>query len=101
MFFYFVWPQAWSLIPLPEVYTLYGKGGGIRTRASGSATLPMSYSRPHLKCKSHRRVTQGRIILAEPEPPGDATPTLDPRVKNLEIEISDCERKVLDNNLLQ
>jgi hypothetical protein len=27
----FLWPQAWSLIPLPEVYTLYGEGGGIRT----------------------------------------------------------------------
>jgi hypothetical protein len=34
-FFYnFLWPQAWSLNPLPEVYTLYGEGGVIRTGVS-------------------------------------------------------------------
>jgi hypothetical protein len=33
-FFYFLWPQAWSLIPLPEVYTLCVEGGGIRTRVT-------------------------------------------------------------------
>jgi hypothetical protein len=49
LFFYnFLWPQAGPLNPLPEVFTLCGEGGGIRTRvslASGAATLPMSYSR--------------------------------------------------------
>jgi hypothetical protein len=48
-FFYFLWSQAWSLNPLPEVFTLCGEGGGIRTRvskASRAATSPMSYSRP-------------------------------------------------------
>jgi hypothetical protein len=48
-FFYFLWPQAGSLNPLPEVFTVCGEGGGVRTRISkaiGAATLPMSYSRP-------------------------------------------------------
>jgi hypothetical protein len=54
----FLWPQASSLIPLPEVYTLYGEGGGIRTRISlahGAAMLPMSNSRPiAISCRIFR-----------------------------------------------
>jgi hypothetical protein len=39
-FFNFLWPQSWSLTPLPEVYTFDGEGGGIRTRVL--AALPRS-----------------------------------------------------------
>jgi hypothetical protein len=38
-FLNFLWPQAWSLNPLPEVYTLFEEGGGIKlvNLASGTA----------------------------------------------------------------
>jgi hypothetical protein len=34
-FYYFLWSHAWSLNPSTyKVYTLYGKGGGTRTRVT-------------------------------------------------------------------
>jgi hypothetical protein len=50
-FFFFLWLQAWSLNPLPEVFLLYmGRAAGFEPEllsfASGTDTLPMSYARP-------------------------------------------------------
>jgi hypothetical protein len=55
------------LTPHPEVFTLWGEGGGIRTRvrwASGAATLPMSYSRPK-SADQHKQIgiLQGACII--------------------------------------
>jgi hypothetical protein len=50
-FFYLLWPQAWFLTHLPEVFLFYiGSAAGIEPEllsfASGTATLPISYARP-------------------------------------------------------
>jgi hypothetical protein len=48
----FLWPQAWSLNPLPEVLHYGGRAARFEpevVKLSGAATLPMSYSRPRKK----------------------------------------------------
>jgi hypothetical protein len=48
----FLWPQAWSLNPLPDVFTLWGEGGGIRTRVSLASGAAGSF---HAKSATSRK----------------------------------------------
>jgi hypothetical protein len=67
-FFHFLWTQAWSLNPLPEMFLLYmGRGAGFEPEllnfASGTATLPMNYARPlkNFNCVLYR--IYSRVLL--------------------------------------